>query len=254
MSRDNPFKPLWLPATLLMFLACTSPTPERRGATIAATDAKLDALATKVDDLQKQQALILAQQEAIKNELIKKIEESRNTYQPLKRLAEYDQERMLVETPVEKVRRAMQEVRLLATAVQTYAIDASKFPENPAATEESTISGRLGDVKLCSLSDIAKELFPAYRRGVLAWDPWGKPYMYWASPDRQNFMIVCTGEDGRLNPYQALLLSLKDAAKVSYSPKPFDLPCYETDIIWYDDGFIQRPQGPLHHCNDNQKE
>ena len=123
---------------------------------------------------------------------------------------------------------AMHEIRYLAAAVESYAVDQNSYP----------VSG-VGVMKSAGLMPI---LQPSYMRRVPKADPWGEPYLYWSNGGY--YVIVCQGGDrrgetaydqslrtmGRDRPY---LGSLCTGATTGTAP----------DIIYSQGQFCQWPRG-----------
>jgi hypothetical protein len=75
-------------------------------------------------------------------------------------------------------RRAMDDLRVIGTALETFAVDNSRYP---------TTTGWE------SVDAIRPWLEPAYIHQLPETDPWGMPYQVWS--DGQSYRIVCTGAD-----------------------------------------------------------
>lgn len=209
----------------------------------AALQQKMDRLEGKIVQLEKDQKALLDNQERSRTEILKAIDEVRPGIAEFRQLQESQREKDALESPVEKIRRAMSEVRSIATAAQSYATDSNLFPE-----KNQTAPIRLGDLRLCKVTDIARQLSPDYIRSVPAYDPWGHPYLYWASDKRDHFLVLSTGEDGQIDEPPKAADLIQGILKNSYAASPIESPCYEGDIIWFDDGYIQRPSGPMKRC------
>lgn len=66
-------------------------------------------------------------------------------------------------------------------------------------------------------------------------DPWNNDYQYGVNGASDQFVIVCKGSDG-----VTTMERLPDAHVGTH--------CFEDDIIWLDDGFIQEPEGGQKKC------
>lgn len=75
---------------------------------------------------------------------------------------------------VRRFRRAMDEMRTIATAVAAYAVDYGVYPPS---------SGRLWP-----------RVVPVYLRRFPVKDPWGRPYRYETGPSREHDVLVSAGE------------------------------------------------------------
>ena len=78
----------------------------------------------------------------------------------------------------------MADMRSIATAVESFAIDTNAYP--------------LQDRGLRTLESIRHELEPIYIRAVPIEDAWGNPYLYWS--DGATYVIVSAAADGTFEP------------------------------------------------------
>ena len=204
---------------------------------------RMKELEAKVNHLQKGQEAIIENQRQYQEELKKSQGQLATDEARLKKAQEQAQQGEPVETPTEKVRRAIKDIRSIATAVQAYATDQNLFPEMG-----SNMPFTLQGLRLCRALDVAGQLSPDYIRFFPAWDPWGSPYLYWAPQGRNHFLIVCMGADGRIDSTDRAGEIMKTIQQQGYTRAPINVPCLGADIVWYDDGFIQLPEGPLKDC------
>ncbi len=125
-------------------------------------------------------------------------------------------------------KRAMAEVRGMATALGSYSTDTSVFPPGDAAfTDTNTIPV------------ITTELAPYYIKQVPNPDPWGSNYQYAVSADQQDFAVRSKGKDlfGEAPGIPAILSA------------PFTLThCFENDLVWVNGEFRISPTGKQQKC------
>jgi type II secretory pathway pseudopilin PulG len=127
-----------------------------------------------------------------------------------------------------KQKRAVAEVRELATAVQAYAKDNDGVC--PDTGHEDTVVYKPVDV-----AKLAPFLVPKYIAKLPAKDRWENPYQYGVSPDDRSFIVICTGSDG--------VLTLDQVPQ-----EPMETHCYEDDILWENDHFLLSPGGAQKKC------
>lgn len=130
-----------------------------------------------------------------------------------------------------KQKRAIGEVRSIATAVQSYATDAQAYPcgtGNWMDAPGSTVN-----------TDLADYLAP---KSMPNPDPWTKPYQYSADAIGVEFGIRSLGKN-----------NVEDASPwgvVSSSTYGIQITnCFENDIVWVGDGFVMIPDGRQKKCS-----
>jgi hypothetical protein len=165
----------------------------------------------------------------------------------LKKVQEKARESEAIETPTEKVKRAITDMRSIATAIQAFATDMNLFPEM-SSNAPFTLDG----IRLCRALDMAPQLAPDYIQFYPAWDPWGSPYLYWSAPGKNHFVVLCMGADGRVDPSNKIKEIMATIDKQGYATVPINNSCLGADIAWYDNAFIQLPQGPMKDCNERR--
>lgn len=74
-------------------------------------------------------------------------------------------------------RKAMADMRSIATAMEAYAVDNNRYPNAR------------------DYRDLEKFVTPEYIRKLPETDPWGKPYVVIVSPDGQNYQIASAAAD-----------------------------------------------------------
>jgi hypothetical protein len=117
------------------------------------------------------------------------------------------------------VKRSMSDMRSVATAVESYAIDYDSYP--PAK----------------SMEELSPTISPLYIKVVPLKDGWGRDFRYQTSPDAKSYVIVSAGKDGtfeRPDPF-------------SYTENPNS--DYNADIVFRDGQFIQY-FGHVHSPNE----
>jgi len=110
-------------------------------------------------------------------------------------------------------RRTMGDIRSIATAVEAYATDENKYPQE---------------------SELKKVLVPTYIKELPEKDGWGNAYSYTVSPDGQHYRIASAGSDS-VFAWDTRKLTLTEVKEPKYSE---DLG---EDIIYQDGVFIQVP-------------
>jgi len=106
-------------------------------------------------------------------------------------------------------RRTMTDMRLIAQAISSYAVDYSYAPRFPSAT----------------VREILPYLEPTYAKKVPAMDGWKHDYRFWAVGF--DYTVACLGRDG--------------VAESSYRQGPTTR--YNADIVLYNGVFVQWPEG-----------
>jgi type II secretion system protein G len=125
-------------------------------------------------------------------------------------------------------KRAMGEVRSIATAAQAYATDAQIFPLATATW---------GDA-----ADVASDLCPDYIKAIPVTDPWNVAYQYASTTTGTDFGTASDGKDAAAEGTFAF-------ATVSANGfVPVNTNCFECDIVWFDDGFVVKPEGKQSKC------
>ena len=123
-----------------------------------------------------------------------------------------------------KQKRAMGEVRTIATGAQSYATDATIYPlANPYAPLTGTAAE----------SDIT----PDYVHTIPNPDPWNTPYYYQGTSD--NFAVGSLGKNGGSPDITPVLTT----ANTGYSTH-----CIECDIVFVGDNFWATPNGKQKSC------
>ena len=125
-------------------------------------------------------------------------------------------------------KRAMGEVRSIATAAQAYATDSQIFP---VAT--TTFTSPTGTV----LSDLT----PDYIKSIPAGDPWSTTYFYASSAGGKDFGAASYGMDKTVDVavFATVVVSTYSAINTG---------CFECDVACGNDGFVDKPEGKQKRC------
>jgi hypothetical protein len=109
--------------------------------------------------------------------------------------------------------RTMRDIRTIATAVEAYATDTNKYPQE---------------------SELSKALVPTYIQELPAKDGWGTAYFYTVSTDGEHYRIASAGSDSVFG-WDTRKIALRETQETKYSD---DLG---EDIIYQDGDFVQAP-------------
>jgi len=118
-----------------------------------------------------------------------------------------------------RLRKAMQEIRTIATAIEAYAVDYGVYPPS---------GGRLWS-----------RVVPVYLRRFPVEDPWGRPYRYETGPSREHYVLSSAGERELSRLPESLVRRLAD---VGPDPAEVESGSVASDEIVYSDGvFLSTP-------------
>ncbi len=117
-----------------------------------------------------------------------------------------------------KQKRTMADIRTLATATESYAVDYGVYPDT--------------DRQWLDASAFGEVLTPTYLRTLPATDGWGSPLRVWS--DGQRYVIVSPGADGQI----AADWADKNAATGAGATASTD-----ADIVYSDGAFVTWPEG-----------
>lgn len=124
-------------------------------------------------------------------------------------------------------KRAMSEVRGVATAVYAFSTDMSRFP--------------LGSGAYAAVSSISEypQLAPGYIKSVPEKDPWSGDYEYGSDDKGLDFALRSKGKSSQADPpdFPAVI-----------SSAPAGTHCFECDIVWVMSGFLFSPEGKQRTC------
>lgn len=127
-----------------------------------------------------------------------------------------------------KQKRAMGEVRSLATAAQSYATDAQTFP--------------IGGGDFDDASAVAADIAPDYIKAIPTPDPWNLPYEYGAATTGSTFSVRSLGKN---NAEDGSGFDTVTAATFTIA----NTNCFENDIVWVDDSFVMKPEAKQRKCD-----
>jgi hypothetical protein len=115
----------------------------------------------------------------------------------------------------EAQKQTLMTILSIVTAAQAYRADEYKFPQ------------------AASIGEFAKIVVPAYMAKCPTKDAWGNEIYLAVSEDREHIRVVSPGADGMYEPES------KDFGSTSVRI----VPCHDlnADIIWQDDGWVQKP-------------
>lgn len=120
---------------------------------------------------------------------------------------------------VGRIRKAMGEIRTIATSVEAYAVDYGVYPP----------SGR----------GLWTRVVPIYLRRYPAKDPWGRPYRYETGPSREHYVLSSAGEREVSRLPESYLRHLAEAG-----PDSADLERGSVDpdeLVFSDGAFLSAP-------------
>ena len=130
-----------------------------------------------------------------------------------------------------KQKRAMGEVRSIATAAQSYATDAQIYP---------IVGTSFGSAYVARLNS---DLTPDYIKSIPNPDPWNSVYQYANASGGRDFGVASMGKNG-------VLETTSGWTTVSVNTfVPVNTGCFENDIVWVDDSFVIKPEGKQAKCN-----
>jgi len=120
-----------------------------------------------------------------------------------------------------KQKRTMADMRMAATALQAYQVDEGILP----------VPGHQGGAYYAvhDLSSLESYLVPLYIQDLPSLDAWGNPIQYGVSEDGEEFVLLSYGSDG-------------ESQTEEIPEEAVETACYEDDIIWENDAFVQCPR------------
>ncbi len=126
-----------------------------------------------------------------------------------------------------KQKRAMAEIRGMATACNSYSTDNNRYPAGNASWTPSDTVIPVG------------ELAPYYIKEVPNPDPWNNTYLYASTSTGTDFGIKSLAVDGQSDS--------GDLSALINAP-PDVTHCLENDIVWVDGEFHRWPEGKQSKC------
>ena len=130
-----------------------------------------------------------------------------------------------------KQSRAMQEMREMADLAYRYRSKHGRYPN---------WGNRDKGFHLYDEDELCKLVYEDMQNhgitiGVDFYDPWNNKFQYGVNGSASEFVIICRGSDGT-----STLERVPDQHVGTH--------CFEDDIIWLNDGFIQEPEGSQKKC------
>ncbi|HZN56384.1 MAG TPA: type II secretion system protein GspG [Candidatus Polarisedimenticolaceae bacterium] len=124
------------------------------------------------------------------------------------------------ETPRSSTERAMREIRSIATAIESFAVDNDRYP--------GPTSG------LKTIAVLASDVEPTYIKELPRVDPWGEPYWVWSNG--KSYIIVTGGSDATLD--RGYLAGDTAAPDLQEGVETSDT---KADIVFFDGQFVRYP-------------
>lgn len=121
-------------------------------------------------------------------------------------------------------KRAMADLRAIATALEAYSVDHSTYP---SAAAVFTLPTGLSLPSAGLSSGVIGKLQPSYIRAVPLYDPWLSFFQYSTTSDGSDYALRSTGRDQTPQSAPAYGASTN----------------FNDDIILVDGGFVQYPEG-----------
>ena len=125
------------------------------------------------------------------------------------------------ETPKTSLERAMREIRSIATAMESFAVDNDRYP--------GPTSG------LKTIAAVAGDLEPIYIKTLPRVDPWGQPYWVWSNG--KSYIIVSGASDAALD--RSYLVGDAAAPDLKEGVETSDA---QADIVFLDGVFVRYPR------------
>jgi general secretion pathway protein G len=124
-------------------------------------------------------------------------------------------------------KRTMAEIQTVVAGIQSYRRDHETVP----------VIGQFQDEgwHFVDAKELGKTLAPDFVQVVPAADGWGSPYRYGFTGDGKSFCLISGGGDRKINTEDP--------------PTDFvSTHCYESDIVWLNDGSVRWPDGRQRKC------
>lgn len=116
-------------------------------------------------------------------------------------------------------KRALSDMRTIATCVEAYATDENEYPQ------------------AVTISALASAVEPTYVRELPEKDPWGNDYVYMVSSDGQHYRIICGGADKSIDGTSRVIAELGPGIGDTENESLDD------DIVYQDAMFVTWPPG-----------
>ncbi len=124
-------------------------------------------------------------------------------------------------------KRSVADIQTLARALEAYHADKGSYP--PVNQSDTETFG------LGTIDPLQKYLVPDYIQALPKADGWGHPYLYGANSEASSFILMSLGSDGV-------------QGDEGVPEEHVTTNCYQDDILWKDDAFLQEPEGKQRDC------
>jgi general secretion pathway protein G len=122
-------------------------------------------------------------------------------------------------------KKSMSDMRAIATAVESYAVDYNQYPGQDCTTPP--LFTDVDAVALATNANMVTSLQPSYMAKIPLTDGWGSPFYYAVSSDFSQYRLESRGRDGT-----------KDGTWTCATTHTFN-----DDILYANGTFIQWPEG-----------
>lgn len=163
-------------------------------------------------------------------------------------------------------KKSVSEVQSIAQALQSFSTDYGGYPPTSVVPAGSDPNAVLDNTVYADLAG-SPAFEPDYIQAIPTADGWGVPYQLTVGPDgAQNnlqlgtpvaahFCLAGLGSDmadGQTNANMGeaafSVISGSWCANPPVAAGTLETHCYESDIVWGDSSFLQRPEGKQKHC------
>ena len=147
-------------------------------------------------------------------------------------------------------KRAVSDVKSMATAVLAFQTDWNAFPDSGGqAVPVSELPG-LCDALTQASAGKPSNFLADYAPAIATADAHGTPYYY--AGNAEHFLIVALGSDKRCDGDldQTVGAWMAPWPESGAPVQPKETHCYENDIVWADYSFLWAPENNQSHCGD----
>jgi hypothetical protein len=234
-------------ALTLAMLGCATP---RQESNLHDIDGRLSSLEKEIQTLAEQQRALIDALEKGNSAILKEIAVHKQaTVANEAELESLLKEAEIVEPPVKQMRRAMGEMMAISNALRSYQTDTSQYP----SVEGKPYLNYAG-LGFHQVTGLVSYIFPNYITRIPALDPWGSPYLYALSPKKDHFILLCTGSDKKPNDDAPVAKVLQSIDTQGFVLGQNHVVCYQSDILLYDDWWLQCPSGLVKDCSHGDKQ
>lgn len=124
-------------------------------------------------------------------------------------------------------KRSVADIRTLGAALQAYYAEKNSYP--PVNQSDTDTFG------LGTIDALQSFLVPDYIASLPKADGWGHPYLYGANKEASSFILMSLGSDGV-------------QGDEGVPEEHVSTSCFQDDILWKDDAFLQEPEGKQRDC------